>query len=130
MQKQLKTNLNGYGKNSIMNTFDTFIMYFGTLYACYIVYVNTPFKKEIDDYFFSVVSHPICQTVLSCLNTLEEMTDFLLIDHAFDEEMQNEKKDKDNEDKKDEPKVELYENKYLERFKQFSNEYVFSLEEL
>jgi hypothetical protein len=136
MQKQLKTNLNGYGKNSIMNTFDTFLMYFGTIYMFYIVYVNTPFKKDIDHYFSSFVplfkNHPIAKTIFYYLKMMHEMNEFLLINYASDEEKeenQNENKEKTNE-KEIETKVELYENKYLEKFKQFCNEYVFSEEEL
>lgn len=117
-------------KNPIMNAFDTFLMYFGPLYVCYIIYANTPFKKDIDDYFSSIVSHPIFQTILYHLKMMSEMNEFLLIDFGFEEKQKKEKEQNQNEEKQEDTKVELYENKYLEKFKHFCNEYVFSEEEL
>lgn len=119
-----------------MNGFDTFLIYFGTFYAFYIVYVNTPFKKDIDHYFSSFapyLDHPIVQAILYYFKVVHQMNEFLLIDYAFEPESEKEQEEnQENEEKykQAEEKVELYENKYLQKFKEFCNEYVFSQEEL
>jgi len=110
-----------------MNTFDIFLAYFGTIYACYIVYVNTPFKQDIDEHFSC-----LWEKMKHFFKIMREMNEFLLIDYAFEEEEKEEQKQEEEKDNKEQilPKIELYENKYLEKFKTFCNEYVFSSHEL
>lgn len=112
-----------------MNGFDTFVMYFGTLYVCYVVYVNTPFRKDIDNYVASFFNNYPIQTIIYYLKMVGDMNEFLLIDYAFEDKDKDNQKDK-TDGKEIETKVQGYENKYLERFKKFSNEYIFSEEEM
>lgn len=126
-----------------MSDFDTFLLYFGTIYSCYFIYVNTPFKKDIDNYVKNKIEkYPIAKNTIFYLklifettrthfSMLSEMNHFLLLDYGYDSPTKDDE-EKPNEKEKEKEKQEevKFENKYLKRFKTFSNNYVFSEEEL
>jgi hypothetical protein len=125
-----------------MSHFDTFLLYFGTIYSCYFIYVNTPFKKDIDNYVKNnIEKYPIAKNTVFYLklffemarthfSMLSEMNHFLLIDYGYDSPIEETPKEKEKEKEKEKPEEVKFENKYLKKFKVFSNNYVFSEEDL
>ena len=121
-----------------MTTFDVFLIHFGTIYAFYLVYVNTPFRKDVDEYvsnFFQRINErcPFMQKVLYVLNLINEMNLSLTIDYSDYEKLfiEDEHADKTKQDiNKDINHIETkFEEKYIDKMKQFPEDYYFSQEE-
>ena len=122
-----------------MNTFDMLLMHFGIIYGVYLVYVNSPFRKDVDDYVSNFCKRmndkcPFMQHAFGFFSFLNEMNLSLIVDY---EELFSEKeKEKETsliEEAKSKNSVNVeikFEEKYLEKMRQFPNDYVFSDEEI
>lgn len=118
-----------------MNTFDMLLMHFGIIYGVYLVYVNSPFRKDVDDYVSNFCKRmndkcPFMQHVIAFFTLIHEMNLSLIVD--YEELFSETEKEKGLiEETKSENNVEIkFEEKYLEKMRQFPNEYVFSEEEI
>ena len=79
------------------------------VFACY-------FEKEIKKYVFEIYKF---------LEFIHENNPLLLQYYDYDDEYLDSYCSDEKEKEEEEKKVDLYENKYLTRFKNFTNEYLF-----
>ena len=117
-----------------MTTFDFITAQVVFFLMFYVVYKETPFKNEFDN-FFKMYFDSVCKKMESIFETVSQMNGFLLLDYENYHTNQNNNENSNEDTKKeDDMKVEVkkeekYEDKYIQRFKSFPNDYVYSVEE-
>lgn len=107
-----------------INSFDYALTYIGVFLLMYYVYNVTPHKQQIDIF----LTKYFLENGKLIFTTINEMNEFLRLDYHYSEKKEKEQKKTDLLEKKKE-KEEKYEDKYLQRFKDFPNEYFYTDEE-
>lgn len=115
-----------------MTTFDFITGHIVFFFMIFYVYKETPFRSDID-YILKKYFGLFCEKSKEFFETVAGLNAFLFLDYEdYDMRMVDESVKTTSGDKNitvPEKKEEKYEDKYLERFKNFPNEYFFTQEE-